>query len=149
MSQRRLQKEYIDHGFGFPVRLRNVPMVNVRGHWTPDVNYETLAGAVLKVLCFKPVRLAGHEVRFIRQQAEMTLQEFAARFGVTHPSVMKWEKQADQPTRMSWSTEKDIRLFGLLLTEDEEEFLQLYRTLDREKPPRKRTSSIDISALAA
>ena len=50
---------------------------------------------------------------------------------------------------MSWSTEKDIRLFGLLLTEDENEFLQLYSTLDREKPLRKRTSSIDVASLVA
>ena len=149
MSDKRLQKEYVDHGFGFPIRLRNVPMVKVRGTWTPDLNYEELADAVLKALCFKPVRLVGDEIRFIRLKAEMTLQGFAERFGVTHPSVIKWEKQADEPTKMSWSTEKDIRLFGLLLTEDENQFLQLYGTLDREKPLRKRTSSIDVASLVA
>jgi DNA-binding transcriptional regulator YiaG len=149
MSDRRLQKEYVDHGFGFPIKLRNVPMVKVRGTWTPNLNYEVLADAVLKALCFKPVRLTGSEIRFIRLKAEMTLQAFAQRFGVTHPSVIKWEKQTDEPTKMSWSTEKDIRLFALLQTEDENQFLQLYRTLDREKPLRKRTSSIDIASIAA
>lgn len=149
MSQRKVQKEYVDHGFGFPVRLRNVPMVKVRGVWTPDLDYDRLAAAVLKALCFKPVRLTGNEVRFIRLQAQMKLADFAVRFGVTHPGVLKWEKRADEPTRMSWSTEKDIRLFGLLHTEDEAEFLQLYHELDREKPLRKRTSSIDIASLAA
>ena len=149
MTERRIQKESIDYGFGFPIRLRNVPMVKIRGVWTPDLNYEELADAVVKALCFKPVRLTGNEVRFIRLKSQITLQDFAARFGVTHPSVMKWEKQADEPTRMSWSTEKDIRLFGLLQTEGEAHFLQLYRELDRERPPRKRTSSIDVASLAA
>lgn len=149
MSDKKLQKEYVDQGFGFPIRLRNVPMVKVRGTWTPDLNYEELAGAVLKSLCFKPVRLTGNEIRFIRLKAEMTLQVFAQRFGVTHPSVIKWEKQGDNPTKMNWSTEKDIRLFGLLQTKDENQLLQLYRTLDREKPLRKRTSSIDIASIAA
>ncbi len=149
MSKRKLQKEFVDHGFGFPIRLRNVPMINVRGVWTPDLNYETLANAVLKALCFKPVRLTGNEVRFIRLRSQMTLQVFATRFGVTHPSVIKWERQAEEHTKMSWSTEKDIRLFGLLQTEDEAHFLQLYHALDREKPLRKRTSSIDIANLAA
>jgi DNA-binding transcriptional regulator YiaG len=149
MTERRIQKESIDHGFGFPIRLRNVPMVKVRGAWTPDLNYEKLADAVVKALCFKPVRLTGNEVRFIRLKSQITLQQFAARFGVTHPSVIKWEKRAGEPTRMSWSAEKDIRLFGLLQTEGEARFLQLYRELDREKPPRKRTSSIDIASLAA
>ena len=55
MSDKKLQKEYVDHGFGFPIRLRNVPMVKVRRTWTPDLNYEALAVAVLKALCFKPV----------------------------------------------------------------------------------------------
>ena len=119
MTARRNQKEFVDHGFGFPVRLRNVQMVKVRGAWTPDLDYGELADAVMKALCFKPVRLTGSEVRFIRLQSQMTLQDFAARFGVTHPSVMKWEKQADEPTRMSWSTEKDLRLFGLLQAEGE------------------------------
>jgi hypothetical protein len=149
MTERRIQKEFVDRGFGFPIRLRNVPMVKVRGVWTPDLNYEELADAVIKALCFKPVRLTGNEVRFIRLQSQMTLQDFAARFSVTHPSVMKWEKQADEPTKMGWSTEKDIRLFVHLQTEGEAHFLQLYRELDHEKPPRKRTSSIDIASLAA
>ena len=149
MTERRIQKEFVDCGFGFPVRLRNVPMVKVRGIWTPDLNYKVLEEAIVKALCFKPVRLTGNEVRFIRLKSQMTLQDFAARFGVTHPSVMKWEKQADEPTKMSWSTEKDIRLFVLLQTEGEAHFLQLYRELDHEKPPRKRTSSIDVASLAA
>ena len=58
-------------------------------------------------------------IRHHGKTVQMTLQDFAARFGVTHPSVMKWEKQADEPTRMSWSTEKDLRLFGLLQAEGE------------------------------
>ena len=149
MSERRIQKEFVDRGFGFPVRLRNVPMVRVRGVWTPDLNYEELANAVIEALCFKPVRLTGNEIRFIRLKSQMTLQGFAARFGVTHPSVMKWEKQADEPTRVSWSTEKDIRLFALLQTDGEAHLVRLYRQLDRERPPRKRTSSIDIASLAA
>lgn len=149
MTERRIQKEFVDRGFGFPVRLRNVPMMKVRGIWTPDLNYEELADAVIRALCFKPVRLTGHEVRFIRLHSQMTLQEFAARFSITHPGVMKWENQADDPTKMSWSTEKDIRLFVLLQTEGEAHFLQLYRALDQEKPPRKRTSSIDVASLAA
>ena len=75
MSDKKLQKEYVDHGFGFPIRLRNVPMVKVRRTWTPDLNYEALAVAVLKALCFKPVRLTGNEIRFIRLNATMTLQK--------------------------------------------------------------------------
>jgi transcriptional regulator with XRE-family HTH domain len=40
----------------------------------------------------------------------MTLQQFAHRFGVTHPAVIQWEQAARRPTRMTWAVEKDIRL---------------------------------------
>lgn len=149
MNGRKTQREFIDHGFGFPVRLRNVPMVKIRGVWTPELDYESLAHAVLRALCVKPARLTGNEVRFIRLQLQMTAQVFAKRFCVALPSVLRWESQGDQPTAMAWSTEKDIRLFLLLATEGEERFVDLYHKLEREKTARKWTSSIDIQRLAA
>src|SRR3989338_5645317 len=103
----KIQKEFIDTGFGFPVRLRNVPMVKVRGDWTPKVNYNSLAQSVLDALAFKASRLTGNEIKFIRTHFEMTLQEFAKRFSVSHVAVLKWEKSKTQATAMSWSTEKD------------------------------------------
>ena len=36
MNQTKIQKEFVDHGFGFPIRLRQVPMVKVRRVWTPQ-----------------------------------------------------------------------------------------------------------------
>lgn len=149
MNQTKIQKEFVDLGFGFPIRLRQVPMVKVRRVWTPQVNYEQLAQAVLKALCFKPARLTGNEVRFIRLQLGMTLEEFAARFCVTHPSVIKWEKQEDEPTKMQWCTEKDIRLYLLLRIEGEEHFVDLYKKLESVQSERKWTSSINVDSLAA
>lgn len=55
----KIQKEFIDSGFGFDVRLSNVPMVKVRGEWTPKINYNDLARAVLLELSHKKSRLTG------------------------------------------------------------------------------------------
>jgi hypothetical protein len=66
--ERKIQKLFIDNGFGFKVKLRNVPMVKVRGVWTPDVDYNDLAKMVLLFLFRKTARLTGAEVRFIRHQ---------------------------------------------------------------------------------
>jgi hypothetical protein len=107
----KIQKEFIDSGFGFPVKLLNVPMVKVRGVWTPKLNYNGLADAVLFALASKESRLDGSEIKFIRTHFEMTLQEFAKRFSVSHVAVLKWEKTKNHPTTMNWATEKDIRLF--------------------------------------
>ncbi len=105
--------QFIDYGFGFPVRLLNVPMIFVHGVWTPHVNYNHLAKEVLRLICIKEARLTGDEVAFIRSFFDMTLQQFAARFAVTHPGVLKWEKSENRPTGMSWAIEKDIRLFAM------------------------------------
>ena len=109
----KIQKEFVDHGFGFPVKLKDVTMVKVRGAWTPKVDYQAIAKQLLVALAFKSGRLTGAEVRFIRQAQEMTLQEFGRRFDVSHVAVLKWEKTGIKPTAMSWAVEKDLRLFSL------------------------------------
>jgi len=45
---KKIVAKYIDRGFGFPVVLEHVPMVQVRGKWTPALNYTHLARAVLR-----------------------------------------------------------------------------------------------------
>lgn len=138
--KRRIEKKYTDYGFGFPVVLHNVPMVQVFGTWTPEINYQQLRHNVLLFLIRKPARLTGTEVRFIRHSFDLTLQEFGERFDVRHSTVLKWEKAKEEPTRMNWSTEKDIRLFvaDRILSADKsaEEFFSLYRDLCHKKEDR-------------
>src|SRR5271166_4173327 len=112
--KKKIQKVYEDHGFGFPVTLLNVPMIEVRGELVPDVNQNEVQRRVIEALAFKPCRLTGNEIHFIRLYAGMTLVQFASRLDVTHPAVLKWEKRGAKATGMIWSTEKDIRLFALL-----------------------------------
>ena len=129
--ERKIKRSHIDYGFGFPVKLVNVPMAKVRGQWTPAINYNLLAEVVLRELCEKEGGLTGNEVRFIRQHFEMTLQAFGKRFGVSHPGVLKWEAAKDKPTGMNWATEKDIRIFALLkLTSKSKEIVDLYTMLE-------------------
>ncbi len=105
-------KEFVDMGLGFPIRLRNVTMVKVRGIWTPFIKYNKLSDWALLSLSRIARPLTGSEVRFIRLHLGMTLQEFAKRFDVTHQAVMRWESKVGKPTAMNWSTEKDLRLFA-------------------------------------
>ena len=109
--ERKIESQFIDHGCGFPVILLNVPMIKVREKWIPDIDYEMLEKTVLWDLCHKPYKLTGSEIRFIRLYFEMTLQAFAKRFSVQHPTVVKWEKFKNTSTNMTVGTEKDIRLF--------------------------------------
>lgn len=111
--QTKTQKKYVDESLGFQVVLLNAPMLKVRGEWALHVNYNEYQRVVLKLLAHKPSRLTGSEVSFIRKYFEMTARSFADRFSVKHTAVLKWEKQYDKATNMTWSTEKDIRLFIL------------------------------------
>jgi DNA-binding transcriptional regulator YiaG len=111
--QTKIQKKYTDQSLGFPVVLLNAPMIKVRGEWALHVNYNEYQKAVLKLIAHKPSRLTGSEISFIRKYFEMTARSFADRFSVKHSAVLKWEKQYDKGTNMTWSTEKDIRLFIL------------------------------------
>ena len=148
--EKKIQKTFVDEGLGFPVVLLNVPMIKIRGKWTPDINYNSLSKLVLLALSEKPVRLSGDEIRFIRQHFEMTLVEFAKRFGVSHAAVIKWEKSKEDATKMSWATEKDLRLFIVYsLLHKPSRLLNLYEMLEKEKAETKRKIKLDLSQTAA
>lgn len=150
MMERKIQKSYIDYGFGFPVTLLNAPMVKVRGEWTPEIDYNEISRSVLVLLSEKPVRLTGHEVKFIRLRFEMTLDKFAKRFSVSHAAVLKWEKSGDEVTKMSWALEKDIRMFVVFnLLKKAKKLAELYGELEKEKSSQKRKIKLDVSDLAA
>ncbi len=128
--ERKIQKRYLDHGLGFPVVLLNAPMAKIRGQWALHVNYNEYQKAILHLLAHKPARLTGNEVKFVRTFFEMTARAFAERFSVKHPAVLKWQSKDDTSTQMTWSTEKDIRLFILDELQDKaSELLALYRSL--------------------
>ena len=141
----RIQREYKDVGFGFPVYLLNVPMLRVRGTWVPRVNHRELAEVVLRALVHKPARWTGSELKFVRLQLGKTLTEFADLFYVTHPAVLKWERRDDAPTRMNWATEKDIRLHVLLNLADGQELPDVYRELRPQPPERPRRTKINVA----
>jgi DNA-binding transcriptional regulator YiaG len=145
MRNTKIVTEYTENRFGFPVLIHNVTMVEIRGEWLPKINYVKLANDVLKALALKPSRLTGNELRFIRLRFEMTLYKFAERFDVSHPAVIKWENTKDAPTKMNWSTEKDIRLFIYNKLLNQENLSDIYNKLEK-KPDSKtiQNTQLDI-----
>ena len=126
--QTKIQKKYTDHSLGLPVIIFNAPMAKVRGSWALNINYNRYQEAVLNLLTYKPAKLTGSEVQFIRKYFQMTVWAFAERFSIKHSAVIKWEKKKDNATKMAWTTEKDIRLFILgELKKRATELQKLYR----------------------
>jgi hypothetical protein len=148
--KKKIQKIYQDHGFGFPVTLLNTPMIEIRGEWVPSVDQKELQERVVEALVLKPSRLTGSEIRFIRLFAEMTLEQFAERFDVSHPAVLKWEKSEQNATAMNWTTEKDIRLFALnKLAPKAQKFVIAYEQLVDVAHEKAETIKIDLDKKSA
>lgn len=148
--KKKIQKVYEDNGFGFPVTLLNVPMTTIRGEWVPDINQKQLQEKVLEALVFKPGKLTGNEIRFIRLFCDMTLQEFADRFDLTHPGVLKWENSKNHVTEMKWPTEKDIRLMALTkIRKNSKNFFAAYEELEKKMSKVQRPIKIDLEKKSA
>jgi len=122
MRKQKTEKELIYEGLGFPVVLKNVPMIEVRGKWTLNIHLNVLQKMVLLSLAHHPYDLTGNQIRFIRNWLELTQSAFGKLFGVTHPAVVKWEKTENQGSKMNLTTQRDLRLWLLdkLLKEDDE-----------------------------
>ena len=141
--EKKIEKKYIDYGFGFPVCLHNLPMVKVRNVWTPNIDYNELTRAVAMSLASSKSLLSGNQVKFIRQFFEMTLKEFGERFNVSHPAVMKWESNKNKPSKMDWSTEKDIRMeIVFRIAKNPKQIGKLF--IDLEEKPAQKSDSIDV-----
>lgn len=127
---RKIAKEYLEYGCGFPVRLINVPMVKDEDGWIPDIDYNRLDKLVLLEICKRPFLLTGNQVRFIRLFFEKTLEDFASILRVKHSSIIHWEKQKDNIAKITWGTELAIRLFVLFqLDPGTKQFHQDYASL--------------------
>lgn len=123
----KIQKSFTYEGLGFPIHLTNVPLVEVRGEFILDINFNHLQKAVLLHLCHKKTPLTGNEVKFIRKYFSLTKTAFGQLFGYSHSAVLKWENQEDSIARMAPTTEIYLRLHILeFLKGNARKFKELY-----------------------
>jgi len=122
MKKQKVEKEMIYEGLGFPIILRNAPMIKLREVWTLDVDLNILQKVVLLALAHHPSDITGNQIRFIRNWLSLTQTEFGKLFGVTHSAVVKWEKTKNTGSKINLTTQRDLRLWLLdhLLTQDDD-----------------------------
>lgn len=130
MKKRKVEKKYLYDGFGFPLVLLNVPMIQVRGEWVPDIKWNRLEKIVLLILAHQPGELTGNQIRFIRHSMQMNQRNFSKLFGVTHAAVVKWEKAKDHVPKMHTTTQLAMRLCILdNLIQDDSKFRKSYHNI--------------------
>lgn len=126
----KIEKSYIYYGLGFPVRLINVPMIEIRGEYTLDIDFNKLQKAVLLHLSSKKTPLTGNEIRFIRKYFSLTTTAFGKLFGYSHSAILKWENQGDAIARITPATEIYLRLYILeYLQQNALDFKELYNEI--------------------
>ena len=104
------KKTIVYEGLGFPIKLVDVPVKEEMGEEILDIDLYKLQITVLRFLIYKPTPLTGDQLRFIRKFLEMSTTEFAKKFGVTHPTILKWEKGT---TAINPTAEFCMRLYAL------------------------------------
>lgn len=145
----KVQRKYVYHGAGFEVVLHDVPMISIGNEWVLNINPAIIDRLLFAEIPHHPSRLTGKQVHFVRDYAGKTLKAFAERFGVSHAAVKKWENAGDDPTNMSWSTEKDIRLFALAHGDaDAQDFRACYEELIAEPKAKSKPVHIDLESMA-
>ena len=139
MTERKTET-FVFEGLGFPIKLINCPMRKIFGEWALDINLDQLQIDMVKLLIKKPVPLTGSELKFLRKFLEMSTTDFGKLVGVTHPAVLKWEK--DQ-AHINPAIEVYIRLHVLQkLHAKDKEFKKLYEEISIENLVKHRNDKV-------
>lgn len=128
--KKKIEKSYTYEGLGFPVQLTNVPMIEIRGEFILDIDFNKLQKAVLLHLSHKKTPLTGNEVQFVRKYFSLNVTDFGCLFGYSHSAILKWENQGDAFARIAPTAEIYLRLYILdFLQKDALDFKELYNEI--------------------
>lgn len=126
----KTEKSYIYEGLGFPIQLINVPMIEIRGEFILDIDFNKLQKAVLLHLIHKKTPLTGNEVQFVRKYFSLNVTAFGCLFGYSHSAILKWENQGDAFAKIAPTTEMYLRFYILnFLQKDGSDFKELYNEI--------------------
>lgn len=103
---------YEAHELGLPILIKNAPIIEIEGHEVIDIDYTKISEVLFNALILKPTPLLGREVRFIRLFMGLTLEAFANKLQVTHPTVLAWERMEDREAKITSSTEAMLRILA-------------------------------------
>ena len=100
-------------------------MKKVFGEWVIDIDMNALQIFVFKGLIHKPYPLTGKEMRFMRKFSDMSTTELAKKLGLSHATIVKWEKEQ---VKIGALQETYIRMFFLEFLKDKE-LIKLYKEI--------------------
>lgn len=121
--------------FGFPIVIIDCPHIEIDGKLKPNVNYTKLENMLFEAMPYKPSKLTGAEIKFIRTHLNMTQKTFAAWMNdtKTHSAISIWESSDLEPTNMEDADERSLRLqlIDFINHKKRKNSINLHETLQR------------------
>lgn len=81
--------------YGFPVKLKNVPMFRFEGKDEPDIDYEKVSEDLFFELLRRPIRLTGNHIRFLRKHLGLTQKDMENILGMKQANFSKIEAKGN------------------------------------------------------
>lgn len=113
IMEKKIMKEYIFEGFGFPVVLHNVQIDNFEGEEYPELDYKELEFKTVQSLIASPRALTGNQLKFLRKFMKRSLRDIASDIEVSHAQIKNWEDRAKDSTGMGADVERRFKNFVL------------------------------------
>ena len=108
-----LLQEYVYEELGFPILLKDVPLVQERGYEYPLINHNRVMLQAAFSLVTNHQRLDGARLKFVRKFMHKSLDQFADILGdVSKSTIHGWEKEK---TKICPLTNEKIRKVYLAL----------------------------------
>ena len=93
--EKKIVKDFVYMGFGFPVTLKSVTLFKSGGEWSPRIDLEKIGLRVFRDLAKRGGPYTGYEIFFIRAFLKLSKVDFGKKIGVSHAAVLGWEKKRD------------------------------------------------------
>ncbi len=100
MAQKKIKElveSYVYNELGFPIILKDVPIVQDREYEYPLINHKAVMNNAAFNLVIRHERLDGARLRFLRRFIGYSLDDLAALTDISKSTLHSWEKETDKP----------------------------------------------------
>jgi transcriptional regulator with XRE-family HTH domain len=155
-NERKIEKDYIYHGLGFPVILKEVGYHEIDGERYYEINFmEIKFTFLIFIMTYPKIEISGGMLKFIRQSLEITMEEMADRLKVAKSTISKWESKNHDKIELSNLQRFKIKShikdhLDRIMEYKIEQVLEEEKTMKKEKRPLKAIefpSTLSLSSL--
>ena len=139
---------YTFTGFGFDVLLKNIVVKKVHGEEYPDINMNELKFMTAKALLKRPVRMTGHQMKFLRTFLRLSFDVLSEKINVPASTIRSWESKGKEVTGLSLEQEKALRIFVIskVLENERNQFDRDLILATVFSEPQKDSGALDVAA---